>query len=435
MRLVNRLQCGILLAGFVVLAPATAQPQNLATDSSGNRTLLVFLDCNAPYCDFDHARREVTWVNWVRDRTDADVHLLVTAQVTGGGGWDFNLDFIGLGRFAGQTHTLRHVSDPDDVDARVRDGLTQAIRLGLVHYAAQTALAPGILVTFDQPAGAPANGGQQENDPWNLWVFRVGFNGSLAGEANQRSYSVRGNASANRTSDGFKFNINTSGRRSVAEFDIDDTTTVENVSENYNANLLAVWSLSPRTSFGFTARAERSTFSNVEYGASGGPAIEFDLYPYAQSTRRSLTLRYSVETAYFNYELVTVAGRLAETRLRHELQLSANIQQPWGQVFGSVEGIQYFHDLGAHRIDTFGVIELRVFRGLSFNLFGGVSRIKDQFFLPAAGLTEEEILLQRRARETAFRFNLSLGFSYRFGSKFANIVNPRMGGGGGVFFF
>ena len=54
------------------------------------------------------------------------------------------------------------------------------------------------------------------------------------------------------------------------------------------------------------------------------------------------------------------------------------------------------------------------------------SRIKDQFFLPSEDLTPEEILVRRRQRETDYQFDLNLGFSYRFGSKFANIVNPRM---------
>ena len=40
--------------------------------------------------------------------------------------------------------------------------------------------------------------------------------------------------------------------------------------------------------------------------------------------------------------------------------------------------------------------------------------------------SEEEILLQRRQRETDFRFRVGLGFSYRFGSKVANVVNPRL---------
>ena len=71
-------------------------------------------------------------------------------------------------------------------------------------------------------------------------------------------------------------------------------------------------------------------------------------------------------------------------------------------------------------------LEYRIFRGFEINIFGFYSRIKDQFFLPSEGLSQEEILLRRRQRETDFRFNVGVGFSYRFGSKYANVVNPRL---------
>ena len=70
-------------------------------------------------------------------------------------------------------------------------------------------------------------------------------------------------------------------------------------------------------------------------------------------------------------------------------------------------------------------MEYRLFRGLELDVFGEGSRIKDQFYLPAEDLSPEEILLRRRQRETDFRFDVGIGFSYRFGSKLANIVNPR----------
>ncbi len=115
--------------------------------------------------------------------------------------------------------------------------------------------------------------------------------------------------------------------------------------------------------------------------------------------------------------------------LRHRLVIAMDIQQPWGDMFGQVAGTQYFHDASIHRVDTVLGVSVRVFRGLNFNISGSFSRIKDQFFLPAEGLTPEDILLQRGQRETDFRYRLNTGFSYRFGSKLANVVNPRMSRG------
>ena len=64
-----------------------------------NPAVNVFLDCGYR-CDEDYLRTEITYVNWVRDRAVADVHLLVTTQSTGGSGLEYTLAFIGQSRFA-----------------------------------------------------------------------------------------------------------------------------------------------------------------------------------------------------------------------------------------------------------------------------------------------------------------------------------------------
>ena len=128
--------------------------------------------------------------------------------------------------------------------------------------------------------------------------------------------------------------------------------------------------------------------------------------------------------------LETIQGKNEDLMGLHLLQLRAEIQQPWGQIFAFVEGIQYFAGYTTlqtpYRINTFLSLEYRIFRGLDLDIFGRYSSINDQFYLPAEGLSEEEILLRRRQRATNFRFNFGVGLSYRFGSKFANVVNPRI---------
>ena len=424
-----------MIASVVLLGltPALLGAQTPDPEPPASLTLFVFLDCQGMafrHCDFDHVRREVTWVNWVRDRQDADVHIMVTAQTTGGGGFNYTVDLIGLRTFAGTQDTLLYVSDPDDTDAEVREELTSRLMLGLVRYVANSTVAGDLQLSYE-PAIEVVALDAQEDDPWNLWVFRIGASGSVNGESLQEGYSIRGNASANKTSEAFKFNWRASGRYSRDEFDIVDAsgldTTIVNTSRNYNTNLLAVWSVTDHWSAGGTASAGRSTFNNRDLTLTTGPAIEYNIFPYDESTRKSITFQYAIEANYNKYELVTVTGVTEETLARHRVEISANVQQPWGQIFGSVSGTQYFHDLATHRIDTFVGTSFRVFRGFEFNVTGSVARIKDQFFLPAVGQTPEDILLGRRQRETDFRYFLRIGFSYRFGSKFANVVNPRMG--------
>ena len=422
------------LAVLLLFPGSTLAQEPEPTTAQG--ALLVFLDCQGMafiHCDFDHVRREITWANWVRDRQDSDVHLLVTAQQTGGGGFHYTLDYIGRRTLEGMTDTLTYVSDPDDTRPEVRERLTQTIAVGLVQFATGTAVVEQLRISYEAPAQEVAEAAEEE-DPWNLWVFRIGANGSINGESLQRGYRIGGNASANRTSEDFKFTWGAFGSYRRDEFDLDDTTTIVNTTENYSTNFLAVWSVGERWSAGGTAAVNRSTFNNRDLGVVFGPALEFNIFPYRESTRKSITFLYTVEATYFDYELETVAGKTEEIKARHRLQIGADVQQPWGQVFASVSAIQYLDDPESHRFDTFAGFSIRIIRGLNFNVNGNFSRIKDQFFLPAGGLTPEEILLRRRQRETDFRFRLNVGLSYRFGSKFANIVNPRMGGGGFFFF-
>lgn len=391
------------------------------------QSLSVFLDCNGPGCDRDHFRREIAWVNWARDRNDADVHLLITMQQTGGNGWHYTLDYIGLKSFEGVDKSLSHTTNANDTDAEVRDELTQTMALGLVQYAETTAAASRLQILF-RPLreGAPAQ--VEEHDPWNLWMFRVSLNGNIEGEAQQSAYEINGSGSADRVTEDLKINLNLRGEYQHSTYETSSGAENSYVSEDYSANLLAVWSLGNNWSLGGKADADRSTYENRDLALSGGPAIEFNFFPYSESTRRSVTLRYGVEVVSLNYEEITVEGKMDEILPRHSLILSSAIQQPWGDINGSIEAIQYLHELQTHRINVNGRVEYRIFRGLNINFGGSFSRIKDQFYLSAAGLEDDDILLERLDRETDFSYDLRAGLSFVFGSKFANIVNPRMGG-------
>ena len=72
--------------------------------------LPVFLDCDS--CDFDFLRREILFVDWVRDIADAEIHVQIITQRTGSGGREFNVDLNGRGRLQGISKSLKLAIPP-----------------------------------------------------------------------------------------------------------------------------------------------------------------------------------------------------------------------------------------------------------------------------------------------------------------------------------
>src|SRR5437763_16964138 len=102
------------------ISPLVAQDSTRSAQASALR---VFLDCPDTFCDFDYYRTEITFVNWVRDRQFAQVHILVTTQRTGGA-QEYTLACIGLERFAGTVDTLPWDSRASDTHDDIRRGIT-----------------------------------------------------------------------------------------------------------------------------------------------------------------------------------------------------------------------------------------------------------------------------------------------------------------------
>ncbi|MFQ5632202.1 MAG: hypothetical protein ACE5I1_25815, partial [bacterium] len=169
------------------------------------------------------------------------------------------------------------------------------------------------------------------------------------------------------------------------------------------------------------------TFDNRDLDITLSPAIEFNLLPYSESTRRELRFLYRIGPNFVNYQEVTIFDKTSETLFGEELSISYETKQPWGSVEVELEGSHFFHDFSKNRLQLFGELEIRLFKGLSLDIFGSVSRIRDQLSLRKGGATPEEILLRRRELATSFRYFGSVRLSFTFGSIYSNVVNPRFG--------
>ena len=413
---------------LTVFSSATAAQATLPPDPPAGATgaqaaqLKVFLDCEFR-CDFDYLRTNVAFVDWVRDRESSDIHLLVTTQGTGGGGTSWTLKFIGIGSLQGVDETLTFATASTATSDEQRTELARVIRLGLARYAVRTNRIDALDVTFRPEAAAAQT--TPERDPWNYWVFNTRVNGNFGGERTNKNASLSLNLSANRVTENWKVNLSASNRYSENTFEISETDTVNSISRNWSASGLVVKSLTEHWSAGLRTGLTGSTFSNHDYSVSVMPGIEFDVFPYSESTRRSWTFLYSAGVARHNYDEITIFDKQQETVPQHSIGTDLGLRQPWGSVGASVSFSQHLNELSRNRLSLFGSADVRLFKGFSFNVFGDYSRIRDQINLRKGGASEEEILLRQRQLATGFEYFVGFGVSYRFGSIYNNIVNPR----------
>jgi hypothetical protein len=440
--MLRKTSCSVTLLVLAVAVSAAQQPNSAAT--AQDSALRVFFDCPnyGSGCDFDFLRTEITWVNWVRDREAADVHALISTQQTGGGGTEYTLSLIGLRRFTGRADTLRYYASGTSTADEARHGLAHLLALGLASYAAATPLGSRLSVTYEAPS---APGAAAMHDPWNAWVFTINGGAFLNGQQSIHSTQLNASLGANRTTPQWKHDFNVYENYSqdvfkdVPVFDTlgnqTGTQNVRSISRSYGGSLLVVKSLGPHWSAGVQGSVNHSTFGNVAIGLSLGPAIEFDVFPYDQSTRRQLTLQYGIQPQYYRYIDTTIYSKTRETLGRQNLTSALSVTQPWGSASISLTASQYLQDLHQNRLVLFGNLNLRLFKGLSLNVSGDVERIHDQRALPEVGATPDEILLRRRELATSYSYFTFINLTYRFGSTLNNTVNPRFQSGGGFTVF
>jgi hypothetical protein len=420
----------LVVLGCALAGGATAQePQEPAgeADSTAGQALRLFFDCQSRYCTFDFYRREIPFVNYTRDRQDAQVHLLITSQSTGAGGLRFTLDFIGRKEFEGIDDRLETSTRPNLAEEQVLSQVASQVKLGLMRYIARTPVADQIQIGFQQTLDEQAVA-TPETDPWNFWVLRVRGNGTYFARERFDFVNLSGGLSANRVTEKLRLSFSLGTSFSESNFDTTDTTTVTNTQQSYDAAAFASWNLGEHWGIGAQTSASHSSFSNEDLAVRLAPAIEYNLFAYSESTRRQLRFVYSLGFTHFNYIAETVFLKTEETIPDHRFQVALQVRQPWGSSRAAIEFVQHLNDLGKNRIVGNAGIDLRLFRGLSLDIDVGAARIRDQIHLEAGDATAEEALLRQRELESGFEYNFRVGFSYTFGSIFSNVVNPRFGG-------
>ncbi len=409
----------LIFISLVFVSSLYAQEDTFDIEELKKSAPKVFFDCDM--CDIDFIRTEITFVNYVWDRQEADVHILITTQSTGGGGSEYTIAFIGLKDYEDLQNSLKFFSNRIETEDEVRNNLVQILKLGLGPFVARTPMANGIRLLLREDVKPTA-----VEDKWNFWVFYVSLDGELRGEEQKKSTQLSGNISINRITLDSKLRMGLDIDSEKDTYELDDET-ISSTSESKDFDGLYVKSINEHWSIGGWVSISSSSYRNIDFAYTIHPAIEYNFFPYSQSTRRQLRALYKIGYGSYRYREMTVFDKKKEGLWDESLTITLEMNEPWGTAEFSLEGSHYFHDFKRNRLVVSGELSLRIYKGLSLDIEGSYSATHDQLSLPRGEVTLEEILLRRRELASGYRYSAEIGLSYRFGSVFSNVVNPRFG--------
>ena len=415
----------LLLVIIGILSPIlSAQDQEEKTETARKNAPNIFIDCRG--CDMNFTRQEIPWVNYVRDVREADVYVLVTTQNTGSGGNMYTYKFQGLGRFDGMNDTLTFSSGPDETSSVIRTQRTTLLKAGLIRYAARTPILDELEISHN------GNFDDQEEveDKWKNWVFELETSPRFNAEESYKRLQFNNSVNISKVTPDIKIEVEVDYSYNRQRF-IDDDADTTYIRSARSIDNLIVKSLGDHWSYGLRWELGSSSSRNYDFNNIFLPSIEYDLFPYAESTHRQLRFLYGAGYQYSNYIDTTIYSKTYEHLFLQQLSVAYQIQEKWGSVNLSMFYSGYLHDLSKTSVELYASVRVRILKGLSISVNGGGGYINDQLSLRNEGLSEAERLLRLKEQATSYSLQGGISLTYTFGSIYNNVVNPRFGNGGG----
>jgi len=411
-----------LIIAIFIPANILSQENQSAADTTRAMAVKIYLDCND--CDMNYTRQEIPYINYVRDVREAEVYILVTDQDAGSGGEQVTFNFQGQGKFKGLNDTLTYTSSPDQTNTVIREKRTNMLKMGLMRYVAKTPLFNEIEINHNRDLES-----EEVIDRWNNWVFEISTEPQFESEETNTELDLRNSINISKITPDIKLEIEMDHFFNRERF-IEDAGTDEETINTYTTSALMidnlfVKSLSEHWSAGLRWNLGSSTRENYHFAADFLPSVEYDIYPYSEATHRQLRILYGAGIQFNNYIDSTVYNKVKENLFLQRLNIAFKIQKKWGSINLLLIASNYFHDFSRNRIELGSSINIRIVKGLSISINGGIAHINDQLNLKKGDVSEAERLLQLRELATKYRVEGGIELTYTFGSIYNNIVNPR----------
>ncbi|MBG0860638.1 MAG: hypothetical protein IQL11_14150 [Bacteroidales bacterium] len=411
----------IFLFGQLSSSAFGQDEQNLS-DTIRKYAVKIFLDCRD--CDMNYTRQEIPFINYVRDVREAQVFILVTQQNAASGGSQFTYTFHGQGEFKGMDDTLSYTSSPDQTSTIIREKRTRLLKMGLMRYVARTPLINEIEIQHNEDLES-----EEVIDRWNYWVFELSTEPDFQSEETNKELDLRNSINISKVTPGIKMEFELdhfyNREKFIENANTDSSSTNTYVTSAASMDNLVVKSLGEHWSAGMIWRLGTSTRENYGFRTEILPSVEYDIYPYSEATHRQLRILYSAGYQHNNYIDTTVYNKTKENLGLQMLNVAFQVQKKWGSINLLLTGSNYFHDFSKNRVELNSSVNIRIFKGLSLRINGGVAHINDQLNLKKGDISEAERLLRLRELATRYRIEGGIEITYTFGSIYSNVVNPR----------
>lgn len=391
------------------------------TSHAQEENIRVFLDCDL--CDESYQKRELHWIEFVRDPSDADIHAWVISQGNSSNGRQYTFRFIGKESLNGEKKEIRYDSENWQTDIEVQQDISTVLIGGILPLALKLEKVPDLNAsTLEQEDGKIE---RMATDPWNFWVFELGVGVWVNLEQRRRDFEFTGDLRINRTTEESRLRI-----RLDYNF---ESNLIRNKDGDIQSRLNTislqgshVWSLGKNWSIGFFGEVFSNSVVNTDLGFKLNPALEFNIFPYDESHIREFTFAWYAGPFYRQYGEETLFGEISEWLIGEQLSIDYKLNRPWGRLNLELDAFHYFEDIAKNRFSFEAGLDKRMTRGLFIGLDADYSIIHDQIYLPRGDIPIEDVLLRRQTLATTYEFSLRISLSYTFGSVFNSIVNTRL---------
>ena len=278
---------GIILFGFLLFYSSALYAQVTNADSLWRNSAPKLYIQDETYLDLNYIKSEIIFVNYVRERHDADIQIIVTRQSTAGGGKEFSLTYEGIGNFRDINYVLKQTIKPDATDDEIRKLLVATIKRGLVPYIAHTDLRDRIDIQFTPPS-APTN----VSDPWHNWVFSANLDGYANGVKSYLYLYYELYPEIKRVTDKDKLDI--SGGVSVNQRRFENDSTVDIfTTRSYYGDAFYAQKLSNHLTAGGWIGYQTSDYNNIRLGLSAAPKFEYNFVSYSEYVRHKIYVQFA----------------------------------------------------------------------------------------------------------------------------------------------